>query len=210
MMVRFLPVSYTVRLCLVPITYAQVLVAVRGPCPMLNVLANHHILPHDGKGITKEMAVRALHDAVNLSPGIGSVFATHGIRTNPDHTAHYFDLDHLSKHGVIEHDSSLSRNDVGLSATGDNHTFNHEIFDTVMKTYGESATTSFELASKAHIDRLLACKKEHEDAGVDMTFGIKELILSYGETALILAVLGDPKRGKIPVEYVRVFFRKCF
>jgi len=38
----------------------------------------------------------------------------------------------------------------------------------------------------------------------DWQYGIKEFILSYGESALFLSLLGDPKNGKIPVEYLRV------
>ena len=175
---------------------------------MLNALANHHVLPHDGRNITKAMAVKALSDSINLSTEIGSFFATAGIRTNPDKAAHSFDLDHLRKHSVIEHDVSLSRNDVATSGTKDNHSFNQTIFDAVMATYGGNTTTSFELATKARYGRLLACQKAHEDANADLGYGIKELILSYGETALLLGLLGDPKDGEIPVEYLRVLFRK--
>jgi Peroxidase, family 2 len=173
---------------------------------MINALANHHILPHSGKGITKSMAVAALTSSINLSPGVASLFASVAITANPDHSAHSFDLDQVDKHGLIEHDVSLSRNDI---AFGDNHSFDQSIWETVMSTYGDETETSFESVSKARYERFLASKKAHEEAGKDFTYGIKEFVLSYGESALFLGLLGSPKEGKIPLEYLRVLFRKC-
>jgi len=172
---------------------------------MLNALANHHILPHDGKGITKAAAVTALTTSINLSSQIASVFASVALTANPDHSAHVFDLDHVNKHGLIEHDVSLSRNDVEL---GDNHSFDRSIWDGVVASYGGAAETSFELASKVRYERVVACKEAHEVAGKDFQYGIKEVILSYGESALFLGLLGDPKEGKIPLEYLKVLFQE--
>lgn len=172
---------------------------------MINALANHHILPHSGHGITKEIAVSALTSALNLSPTVATVFAAVAVTANPDKSAHYFDLNQVNKHGLIEHDVSLSRNDFLL---GDNHTFNQGIFDAVMETYGTDEKTSFESASKARYGRLAAAKKAHEEVGKDFQYGIKEFVLSYGESALLLGLLGDPKEGKIPVEFLRVLFGK--
>lgn len=174
---------------------------------MINALANHHILPHNGKGITKEMAVKALTGSINLDSFIASTFVLGAIQSNPDHHAHTFDLNMVDKHGLIEHDVSLSRDDI---AFGDNHTFNKEIFETVMSTYGDSKETSFATASKARWDRLLASKKAHQDAGKPFIYGIKEFIFSYGETSLFTAVLGDKKAGTCPTDYLRIFFGKTF
>jgi hypothetical protein len=177
----------------------------RSSCPMLNALANHHVLPHDGKAITKEMAVNALVSAINLDKGICNVFAAGAITTSPEEDAHSFDLNHVSKHGVIEHDVSLSRNDFAL---GSNITFDKGIWDGVMQTYGDATMTDFHSASKARYGRMLAAKKAHEEAGKPFQYGIKEFILSYGETALLLGLLGDPKDGKIPIQYIKTLVGK--
>ncbi|KAH8679681.1 Chloroperoxidase [Tricladium varicosporioides] len=199
---------------------------VRSPCPMINALSNHSILPHSGKGITKGLVVTTLTQALNLSPQIANVFASVAVSSNPDHSAHTFDLDHVRKHGLIEHDVSLSRADI---ASGDNYTFDKERWDEVLRTYldeGEwqhedgpedekkgqegkgKRVTNFHAVSKARYERVMKCKKEHEDAGKEFGYGIKEFILSYGESALFLGLLGDPKEGKIPVEYLRVLFEQ--
>jgi hypothetical protein len=172
---------------------------------MLNALANHGILPRNGKGITKELAVNTLSHAINLDSKIGTVFAAFAVTANPDHTAHFFDLDQVTKHGLIEHDVSLSRNDEAL---GDNTTFDPYAWDKVLQTYGDKKETDFALVSKARYDRFLACKKAHEAAEKDFAYGIKEFILSYGESALFLSTLGDPENGKIPIEYLKVLFGK--
>ncbi|KUJ06331.1 Cloroperoxidase [Mollisia scopiformis] len=178
---------------------------VRSPCPMINALANHHILPHSGKKITKAMAVEALTSSLNLDSGIANVFASVAVTANPDHSAHSFDLDQVDKHGLIEHDVSLSRNDI---AFGDNHSFNSELWEEVMKTYGDATETSFASVSKARYGRVAASKQAHADAKKDFQYGIKEFILSYGESALFLGILGSPKDGKIPLEYLRVLFQE--
>jgi len=73
---------------------------------------------------------------------------------------------------------------------------------------GERTYTDFESASKARYGRVLACQKAHEAANKEFQYGIKEFILSYGETALLMSLLGDPKEGKIPIEFMKVLFGK--
>lgn len=174
---------------------------------MINALANHGILPHDGKGITKAMAVSALTSAVNLGSNIATVFAVGGVASNPDHSAHSFDLNHVDKHNFIEHDVSLSRGDI---AFGSNSDYSPEEFKIIFDMYSEAhadgpkGTTTYESASKARYARVVASKEKHERAGKEFHYGIKELILSYGETALFLNVLG--KDGIAPLEWVKVLF----
>lgn len=135
------------------------------------------MLPRDGKGVTKEMAVKALTSAVNFDVEIAKIFASVALATNPNAHAHSFDLDHVSRHGLIEHDVSLTRDDF---AFGDNHTFNPDIWKSVLGTYGDSKETNFALASEARYNRVIASKKAHEAANKDFTYGIKEAVLSYG------------------------------
>lgn len=172
---------------------------------MLNLLANHHILPHDGKNITKEAVMQALTTSINLGPKIADTFASKAVTMNPDGKGTSFDLNHLAKHGPIEHDSSLSRSDFHL---GDNHTYSHEVWNDTIESYGDNEMTDFKLASRARYSRLMKCKKEHEAVGRSFRYGVIEFILSYGETALFLGILGDPVHGKIPVSYVKALFGK--
>ncbi|KAK0935201.1 ccr4 associated factor [Friedmanniomyces endolithicus] len=185
---------------------------VRSPCPAINSLANHGILPHNGKNITKAMANEALTKALHLDSHIANVFAAGAVAANPDHSAHSFDLNHVDKHGYIEHDVSLSRNDI---AFGDNSTFSKAVFEPLLQTYEASATrqgsndavkTSWKTASEVRYARVKASKGKHDAEGGEWTYGLKESILSYGESALYLNLLG--KDGVAPLESVRILFEE--
>jgi hypothetical protein len=42
------------------------------------------------------------------------------------------------------------------------------------------------------------------------TYTQQQFILSYGETALYISVMGNPIAGAAPVKYVKVFFGECY
>jgi len=100
---------------------------------------------------------------------------------------------------------SLTRNDYAL---GDNHTFNKEIWEKVLASYEGAEVGDFSSVSKARYERVLAAKKAHEEAGKAFEYGIKEFVLSYGESALFMGLLGDAKEGKVKLEWVKVLFGK--
>jgi len=173
----------------------------------MNALANHNILPHDGKSISKGMAVTALTSAVNLDPSIANALSVGGVYCNPNHQEHTFDLDHLARHGLIEHDASLSRDDI---AFGSNAAFSQELWEEVLKIYQEGVqadgTINVKTVSKARYARVQLQKARHAQAGKEFTYGIKETIFSYGEQALFLNLLGT--RGVAPLKWVRVLFEE--
>jgi hypothetical protein len=104
-----------------PPTYGDV----RGPCPLLNSLANHCFLPHDGRAITTPMVVTALTGAVNISREIATGLALGALRLSSHPASGTWQLDDLSKRPGQEHDGSLSRGDF----PGDNHSFNQTVFN---------------------------------------------------------------------------------
>jgi hypothetical protein len=149
------------------------------------------------------MAVNAMVSAINFNSTLASFFAMGGVAANPDHSAHTFDLNHVDKHNWIEHDVSLSRQD---TAFGSNSSFDKQHFDKILAVYGDTEATNYETASKARYMRVQESKEAHEKAGKEFTYGIKEVIMSYGETALYLNLLGHD--GIAPLEWVRIFFGK--
>jgi hypothetical protein len=88
----------------------------RSACPMLNAMANHGILPHDGKNISfRELNIKIRH-TFNFAasfcyfvPNFAANFLNRSYRTG------HFDLAELSLHNAIEHDASLTRQDVALA-----------------------------------------------------------------------------------------------
>lgn len=123
---------------------------VRSPCPGLNSLANHGFLPHNGKGITIPILIKACQDGMNVGADFATVIGGAGILSVPNNLlATSFDLDNLDEHNFpIEHDASLSRADYYLN-NGDNYDFNQTIFDTVLAYYDGMTETSIPVASAA-------------------------------------------------------------
>lgn len=128
---------------------------VRSPCPGLNSLANHGILPHSGKGITIPILTKALKDGLNTGADFSIAIGGAGLLSVPnDPLAQSFDLSDLSRHNFpIEHDASLSRADYYLD-NGDNYSFNETIFDEVLSFYQGMAHTAISVATKAKYARV--------------------------------------------------------
>lgn len=74
---------------------------------MLNTLANHGYLPHDGKDITENITINALGTALNIDAEISHFLFQEAITTNPTENATTFSLDDLVRHNILEHDASL-------------------------------------------------------------------------------------------------------
>ena len=89
---------------------------------------------------------------------------------------------------------------------GNNTDFCDERWKKVYDIYaeGEATEVSYDRASKARYARVEEAKKEHKEVGKSIEYGIKEAVLSYGETGLWMNLLGTD--GVVPLEYLRVFF----
>lgn len=130
---------------------------------------------------------------------------------NPDRHTKTFNLDHVSKHGYIEHDGSLSRGD---AAFGEATEFSQEAFDEVLAKFREAhpgksddeIETDWQTAARARWVRVMKSKERCDGAGKDWLFGLREAIMSFGETSLYLNLLG--KDGVAPLRWVRIFFGK--
>jgi hypothetical protein len=70
----------------------------RAPCPMLNTLANHNILPHSGRKISKQKLMDALSGYLLLDAGVSSFLADQALKASYEvDGVKYFDLDALQK-----------------------------------------------------------------------------------------------------------------
>ncbi|KAF8343774.1 Chloroperoxidase [Cantharellus anzutake] len=80
----------------------------RAPCPGLNAMANHGILPHNGRKITFPELEKALQETWNFSPTL--------CKSTSDSLRSLFgrdfiDLSDLTGHNIVEHDASMLRRD---------------------------------------------------------------------------------------------------
>lgn len=110
---------------------------VRAPCPALNALANHGLLPRDGKGITIEVLSDAAYKGFSIASDATQVFGSLAFQTSTTGNASTFNLDDLKQHSphVLEHDGSMSRND---SYWGDNLSFNEQAWARTLANWGDN------------------------------------------------------------------------
>lgn len=119
---------------------------VRSPCPGLNALANHGLLPRDGKNIDLIALADGLYTGYHLDHAASMYVGGIGIRASSTGNASTFNLDDLAQHSpqVLEHDGSMSRND---SYWGDNLSFNDQAWNRTLANWGdhEIITVSYTL-----------------------------------------------------------------
>ena len=59
---------------------------------MMNTLANHGILPHDGRAITKEAVIKAMKQGLNFDSTLAVVMFNQAVVANPKPNATFFTL----------------------------------------------------------------------------------------------------------------------
>ncbi|KAJ7282302.1 Chloroperoxidase [Mycena rebaudengoi] len=86
----------------------------RSPCPALNALANHGILPRDGRNIKFTDMNHHVRDTFNFAPTFPAFTALFVAQyLNKDYNTDTCDLAEIGLHNAgIEHDASLLRQDV--------------------------------------------------------------------------------------------------
>jgi hypothetical protein len=124
------------------------------------------------------------------------------LQSSPNPLSSTFDLNDLDQHNFpIEHDASLSRQDAYF---GNDYSFDQSIFNQVLAYFEGSEETSIPAASKARYNRVETARSQNPE----FIYGVRQLVLSAGETALYLSTMGDPTTGVAPVKYVKSLFGK--
>lgn len=170
----------------------------RGPCPMMNTLANHGFLPRDGRNITLENAVSALHDGLNFNKSVATIMWQQAVIANPEPNATFFTLDHLNRHNVLEHDASLSRSDAYF---GNNHVFNATIFASSTAFWTDEILTPQQIANSKIFRQV-----ESRAFNPNYTFGDHVEPFSLGEMAAPFLIFGDIENAKTNKSLVTFFF----
>ncbi|OLN86587.1 putative sterigmatocystin biosynthesis peroxidase stcC 8 [Colletotrichum chlorophyti] len=171
----------------------------RGPCPMMNTLANHGFLPHDGRNLTQENVVKGLQDGLNFNTSLGVLMFQMAIVANPEPNATFFTLDHLNVHNVLEHDASLSRTDAFF---GNNHVFNQTIFDETRVYWTKDILDADQLAN-SKVARQISSKAFNPN----YTFTATTENFSLGEVAAPIIAFGDIDAGTVNRTLVEYFFQ---
>ncbi|KAK8118746.1 uncharacterized protein PG998_003372 [Apiospora kogelbergensis] len=167
----------------------------RSPCPMMNSLANSGYINRDGLNV-------ALLNVVNLDPAVTALVGAVAIKASTTGYADTLNLDDLDKHGIIEHDASLSRGD-WLDGKGDNHKFDAAIW-TNTAAHFTGDTISIEDMAKARA----AAVARANATNPAFNFGAAQLQGSTLECSLILGVFGDMTDGNANTKQVRTLFEQ--
>ncbi|KAG9959310.1 Cloroperoxidase, partial [Aureobasidium melanogenum] len=170
----------------------------RGPCPMMNTLANHGFIPRNGNNITKDTTIRGLREALNFDAALASLMWEQAIIANPEPNATYFTLQQLNRHNVLEHDASLSRMDAYY---GNNHIFDPEVFATTTR-YWTNETLTAEMLANSKLARMI------ESRAFNPTYSFTETNeqFSLGEVAAPVIAFGDVAAVTVDRELVVYFF----
>ncbi|KAH9825695.1 heme-thiolate peroxidase aromatic peroxygenase like protein [Teratosphaeria destructans] len=131
----------------------------RGPCPGLNTLANHHFISHDGLTTYTEM-VDAAQNVYNWEWDLAAFVATTGVVQDGDPVTGDMSIGctgglstsdtGLQTHNKFEVDASLARTDYALSPTGDAYTVNGSLFGQMIDTCSDEG---FSLPCMAKYDQ---------------------------------------------------------
>ncbi|GKT42751.1 putative sterigmatocystin biosynthesis peroxidase stcC [Colletotrichum spaethianum] len=184
--------------------------AVRGPCPMLNSLANHGYLARDGKEISMQNLIDGLGSALHFNESLVRTLGTPAFATSTTGNPNTFNLDDIAKHNVIEHDGSLSRAD--FAVTGDAKTFNETVWAETRGYLGyvedgtsADATVDYKIMAAARSKRIATAKATNPS----FNLAANQVTVSLGESAVILGTIGQSYSAPAaPLSWLRVVFEE--
>lgn len=160
-------------------------------------MANHGYLPRNGRYITRELVEQGFLETFNFTPGTleGPTAGALTTGTRGDGT---FDLNDTVKHNVVEHDGSVSRNDV---AVGNALVFDANIWNRTLSHF-KSDTISMEEIAAARLDRFVTAQALNP--AFNLTIDL--LAATFVNHAVWQITLGDRVEGNANTQYTRVIF----
>ncbi|KAI1194243.1 Cloroperoxidase [Nemania serpens] len=170
----------------------------RGVCPMLNTLANHGLLPRHGRDINVNQTVYALNEALNLTPEFGAFLFTAGRLANPKPNATTFNLNHLDRHDLFEHDGSLSRQDAYF---GQWSRFNQTVWDWTMANW-PGDTLDLQSVSNARAQR----QRQSNETNPEYSLSDVGYLFNVAESAALLSIIGNKTSQTTPKKWVDYLF----
>ncbi|KAL7928921.1 Chloroperoxidase [Trichoderma chlorosporum] len=154
----------------------------RSPCPMLNTLANHGYLPHNGRNISAQQIADAALEAVNLDGTTAKQIANYFLRaTNQS----FLDLTQLNRPGILQHIASLTRDDVTDPDSVDVSASQDRIHHLIQDSDTDCITISSIAKTRIHVEELSLPKE----------LTLKDQSLAYVEATLLLLMMNE---GPVP------------
>ncbi|KAM0260080.1 hypothetical protein ACHAQJ_003005 [Trichoderma viride] len=149
----------------------------RSPCPMLNTLANHGYLPHDGRDITAQQFGDAISEALNVNRMFGVRPANYFMRAVNKSS---IDLVELNRPGILQHIGSLTRDDVPSLDSVDVAASQGRIRHLLQDSSTDCITVSSLAQTRLHVEALSS-----------QEMSLKDTLLAYLEASLLLMVMNE-------------------
>ena len=169
----------------------------RGPCPMLNTLANHGYINHSGRDIVIDDLLEALHDHAGIHRSAVHVAMMNALTlcnfvTGEDCGHTLKNLTILGLPHAFEHDHSFSRQDYKMNYLGnaDEHTDNLNFNATIFKQSVDVMAGS----SHMNMSDMNQVRLQRESNSMQEAFKgwfTEEVPIQEFEAAFIFGVMGD-------------------
>jgi len=165
----------------------------RSSCPGLNAMANHGILPRDGKNIPFVDLSHQTQSTYNFAPTFSFFLPNYAANfMKKDYKKDTFDLKDLDMHNKIEHDGSLAREDTHFEPDQSKIAV-HLVKELLNSASGKDADGNLVLTSsdlaKALSQRLANCKATNPE----FTTSLLHRLFGAGNASMMLSIFG----GKI-------------
>jgi hypothetical protein len=166
----------------------------RSPCPALNALANHSILPHDGRNISAYQLISVMRQHYHISLPLATFLSVVGTFICGRHFT--IDLEDLARHNYIEHDASLTHANAHPDGRYAPVAVDKKLLENLLNTSKNPDFLTFEDLVRARAARdqtlLSPLSKAHG-------------AIARGEVALTVQTLGDSE-GRMPKQFIREWF----
>ncbi|CAD6569528.1 MAG: hypothetical protein ASARMPREDX12_002707 [Alectoria sarmentosa] len=203
---------------------------IRGPCPIINSLANHGYVSRDGRNVrAAEMkaAMKEIGVSITLRQLLTSVaylqhqddpptgfwafirnpfayifrmFALRAKGQVDSSGVACLNLDELDRHGAVEHDVSMSRRDF---AQGDNHSKQEDLVEDMLASARDGKDLTIDDWARFRIQRIDQQKRDN----AKFEFGSVQNSMGLAEAAFLQKTFGDRSRGwRVPVSYMAAIF----
>ncbi|KAL7787057.1 Chloroperoxidase [Trichoderma ceciliae] len=150
----------------------------RSPCPMLNTLANHGYLPHDGRHITAQQFGDAITEALNVNSMFGVQTAKYFMRAANKSS---IDLVELNRPGILQHIASLTRDDVTSLDSVDVTASQDRIHHLLQDSSTDCITVASLAQTRLHVEALSSPEE----------MSLKDTLLAYVEAGLLLVMMNE-------------------
>ncbi|KAF7159628.1 hypothetical protein CNMCM5623_005008 [Aspergillus felis] len=156
----------------------------RSPCPALNALANHDILPRSGKHISYKQLSHAIQHAYNLAPSLADQLTASAYQL--DQGRGWIDLQDLSALNVIQHDASFTRPDIAFCP--DQGAPHPDLVDRFLSHASNGKSLS--LSDIVYFSGLHRAECRRTNGQYSMTWSFMHQFFGSGNNALMYSVFG--------------------